>query len=482
MTERAPAATPTPSLVGANVQVPLLSGSSSRYINLDYAASTPPLTTVADAVSAFLPWYSSVHRGAGYKSQIATAAYEGARKEVGTFFGTRADDAVIFVRNTTDATNLLASALPCDAEVFAFEVEHHANLLPWRKAQRGVTYLPMPESPAEALEALDTALAAASGRDAAPPRLVALTGASNVTGEIWPRRELVEVSHRYGARVLLDGAQIAAHDPIDMAAIDVDYLAVSAHKMYAPFGAGALLGRADWLEEGDPYLFGGGAVDFVTTDAVLWTGLPDRQEAGTPNVVGAVAMGVACRTLAQSGMASIAAAERHLGAYAREHLGAIDGVELYSLWDPAADRLGLVTFNVRGYWHSQVAAFLSAEFGIGVRHGCFCAHPLMLHLLQVKSERADQLRARIALGDKTRVPGAVRASFGLGTTREDIDELCRAVGRLVSERPASRYRQIPNTDDYIPDPDTRQVPVLPFALAPATVGGGGRVVTLHPGT
>jgi selenocysteine lyase/cysteine desulfurase len=297
-----------------------------------------------------------------------------------------------------------------------------------------------------------------------------MTGASNVTGEVWPIREAADLAHRHGARVLLDGAQLAAHYPIDLQELGVDFLAVSAHKMYAPFGAGSLIGSAEWLSAGSPHLQGGGAVDFVTLDSVLWSGLPERQEAGSPNVVGAVAMGAACRALSQYGMDRLAADELELAAYARRRVAALPGVEVYGLWDSDTPRLGIVAFNVRGYWHSQVAAILSAEYGIGVRHGCFCAHPLMLHLLHVASDEAGAIRSEILAGNKGRVPGAVRASVGIGTTRDDIDALCCALEVIVADGPRWAYRLDPISGEYEPDPETRRWPDLPVALTTTAAG------------
>jgi selenocysteine lyase/cysteine desulfurase len=467
-----PLAQPTPAalrLVGSDDRVPLITGSESRYVNLDYSASTPPLAVVAAAVAEFLPWYSSVHRGAGYKSQVATAAYEGARRAVGRYFGARPDDAVLFVRNTTDAMNLLASALPTDTEVFAFALEHHANLLPWRRRGLRITYLPMPGDPGEAEAVLSRALEAPG----AATRLVAVTGASNVTGEIWPLRELVEIAHRHGARVVIDAAQLAAHHPVDLTTLGADYLAASGHKMYAPFGAGVLIGRPDWLARQEPYLRGGGAVDFVTLDSVMWSALPDRQEAGSPNVVGAVAMGAACDALSDYGLARLAEHEKALATYARERLARIDRVEVYRLWPEESDRLGIATFNLAGVPHSLLAAILSAEFGIGVRHGCFCAHPLMIHLLRVSDARADQIRAGIASGDKSVVPGAVRASMGIGTTTEDIDALVEAVEIIAAKGPSWTYRLDAPSGEYMPEPETRDLPNLRVALSAHHDAAGG---------
>ena len=157
-------------LVGDEVEVPLVTGGATRYVNLDFAASAPPLVQVATAVEAMATWYSSVHRGAGWKSQVATAAYEGAREAIARFLGVRPDDAILFTRNTTDSANLLSASLPAGTRVIAFAVEHHANMLPWRR--HGVTYLPIPAEPEGVLPALEAALVAADG-----PVLVAMTGA-----------------------------------------------------------------------------------------------------------------------------------------------------------------------------------------------------------------------------------------------------------------------------------------------------------------
>lgn len=446
-------------LVGAAVEVPLVTGGARRYVNLDYAASTPCLSSVRDAVEALLPWYSSVHRGAGFKSQLTTAAYEGARDAVGSFLGARPDDTVIFTRNTTDAINLLTSALPEDGQVLAFATEHHANLLPWRRHR--VSYLPVPTSPEHALESLAGALSSGAGDH----RLVAVAGASNVTGEIWPYAEIARLAHRYGARILLDAAQLAPHRPIDMALDDIDYLALSGHKLYAPFGAGALIGRPDWLGAGEPFLAGGGAVRYVGLDSVLWADLPDRQEAGSPNVVGAVALGVACRTLQAADREALGAFEAELLDFAQARLAAVPGVRHYRMWSAEDPRIGVVPFNLDSIPYAQLAAVLSAEYGIGVRHGCFCAHPLMVALLGIDANVDAGIYHALRRGDPVSMPGAVRLSMGLGTDRADIAALIEAVENVATDGPRWTYRSAPDSSDCWPDPDPRPRPCLPFDLA-----------------
>ncbi len=429
-------------LVGAELQVPLVTGEKVRYANLDNAASTSSLVAVERAVSELLPWYSSVHRGAGFASLVSTDAYSASREVVRSFIGARDDDSVLFTRNTTDALNLLAQALPQQTTVITFVSEHHANLLPWRRGT--VQHLPIPATPDAAIRAVETALREAP----AGPRLLAVTGASNVTGELWPVREIASVAHRHGARIALDAAQLAAHRPIDISGWGVDYVAFSGHKLYAPFGAGVLAGRPDWLDRGRPYLAGGGAVRHVSADDVRWTTGPARHEAGTPAVLGAVAVAAACRALEQAGWQAIQAHEAQLLERLRVGLEAIDGVSTYTLWQPAGARIGVVTFNLAGWDHALLAAVLSAEYGIGVRDGAFCAHPLV-----------RELTAGQAAG------GAVRASIGVGTRVEDIDRLIEAIDHISRNGANWSYGA---RDGYIvPDPDPRPRPTLGGLLAPS---------------
>jgi selenocysteine lyase/cysteine desulfurase len=425
-------------LVGADIEVPCVDGARLRYVNLDYAASTPVLAAVAEAVEAFLPWYSSVHRGSGYKSQVATAAFEDARADVARFVGARADDDVVLVRNTTEAINVLAAALPDGARILSTPYEHHANMLPWRR--HDVTVLPFARSEGGLLG--DCAAALRRGRF----DLLAVTGASNVTGEVWPLAELATLAHAHGAALFVDAAQLAPHRAIDMAAAGIDLLALSGHKLYAPYGAGALVGR---LPTGEPLLRGGGAVELVTLDDVIWAEAPERYEAGSPNVVGAVALAAACRALRTIGMDAIERAERALGQRLWAGLEALPEVRTLRLW-PAGDRVGLASFELAGYRHPLLAAILSAEHAIGVRHGCFCAHPLMTELLAIGEPELGRLEAELRAGRRPALPGAVRASLGLGSSEEDVDRLLFALAELADRGPRAQYEHDPLRDEFRP--------------------------------
>lgn len=440
--------------LGADLRVPLVIGGTARYTNLDYAASTPCLAVVKEAVDALLPWYSSTHSEIGLKSQVTTAAYEGARVSVAKFVNARPDDCVLFVRNTTDAINLLASVVP--GTVAIDTAAHHANLLPWYRSE--VVVLPVTRTPGQALEALEAVLRAQ------PVALVAVTGASNVTGEIWPYVAMGEMAHRYGARLALDAAQLAPHYPIDMVTDYVDYVALSGHKLYAPFGCGALIGPCDWLSTGSPYLAGGGAVDFVRIGDVQWAALPDRQEAGSPNVVGAVALGVACDALRNAGMNAIAAAEAEVLESALAGLRENDAITLYQMWPDGYPRIGVVPFTVAGKGYAEVAAALSAEWGIATRADCFCAHPLVAELLRLPVQHVQQIADSRRAGITVRLPGMVRMSAGLPTTVDDALLLVTALEVITRCGTAWNYTTSIDGTRCVPTPDKREWPDMPFPL------------------
>jgi selenocysteine lyase/cysteine desulfurase len=425
-----------PAVVGSGLRVPTLTG-EVEYANLDHAASTPALVSVKAAVDTALETYSSVHRGNGYASRVTSAWYEQARVEVARFVGAREDDLVVFTRNSTDSTNLLARSLPRGTEVFVFETEHHSTLLPWQQARDvQVTTLAVPSTVEYALEDLETALAAS----AATHRLVVVAGASNVTGELWPLTEIVAVAQRHRARVLVDAAQLAPHRAIDIAATGIDYVVFSGHKLYAPFGAGVLAGRRDWLDAGAPYLRGGGATSKVTTDGVAWATGAARHEAGSPNVIGAIAVAAACASISAHRQA-IEDHEVELAERLRSGLDVIPGVDTWSIFGDDHDRVAVLAFTIERFDSSLVSAILSAEYGIGVRDGKFCAHILVDELLEDP------------WGDTPAT--AVRVSLGLANTAEHVDRLVAAVAELAANGPARRYTR---TDEgWVADGDERDL-------------------------
>jgi selenocysteine lyase/cysteine desulfurase len=435
-------------LVGDGVPVPCVDGQERPYLNLDAAASTGALPAVARAVAEFVPWYSSVHRGAGYKSRVATSAYEAARAAAMRFAGrpTDGDDVAILCRNSTEAINHLAYRLQLRADdvVVTTVVEHHANLLPWaRLCQRRFV-----ECGPDGTFTVDDVVAAL---DAGPrPRLLTVTGASNVTGWMPPLDAVLDAAHERDVPVLVDAAQLAPHRPLPHR---VDYLAWSGHKMYAPFGSGVLLGPRATFAEGDPFLAGGGAVDLVDLDEVAWTEPPEREEAGSPNVIGAVALHAAIDELATIGWDAITAHDDELATRLRGGLAAIPGIHVLGPAHSGAT-LPIAAFTVDGVPHPLVAARLSAEHGIGVRHGCFCAHPYLMRLLDLSAAEISAYRLAVLAGDRRDIPGAVRASAGLSTTTGDVDRFLAAVAEIAAGAPPPvEYVHDDHTGDFWPAGD-----------------------------
>ena len=297
-------------------------------------------------------------------------------------------------------------------------------MLPWRR--HDLHMLPFTSSADELLTRTEGAL-----REA-PIELLAVTGASNVTGEVWPLAELAALAHAHGAQLFVDAAQLAPHRAIDMARDGIDHLALSGHKLYAPFGAGALVSQVPL--DGEPLLHGGGAIKLVTLDDVIWADAPDRFEAGSPNVIGAVAFAAACEALDKLGMDAVADRERALSAHLHERLATIGGLTQLALWPGHSDCVGVASFTLRGHRAEDLAARLSADYAIGVRHGCFCAHPLITRLLKVPEAEARRLHEELRAGREPDLPGAVRASIGLGTTLADIDALISALEAITQRR------------------------------------------------
>jgi len=429
---------------GVELPVPLHGGGTVTGINFDNAASTPPLTRVRDMVNRFSDLYSSVHRGTGYKSRISTEAYEEAREQVSRFLGVdEKDQVVIFVKGTTDALNRIAAeeARLDGRQVLVTEMEHHADLLPWRH-RSGHVMVGLSDEGRVDLDAIEHALETADGKIS----LVALCGASNVTGFVSPIHDVAELAHRFGARISVDAAQLAPHHRIDVRPAGdpghIDFVSLSGHKMYAPYGAGVLVAPRDFFA-GAPEVMGGGAISIVTWDDTVWADLPDREEAGSPNVIGAVALGVAIATLLELGFDDMLEHEVRLGRRLLDGLSAMPGVEVLGGAQSSGDttRLALASFVVEGLHHGLVAAALSHEWGIAVRHGCFCANPYVFHLLHMSKDDVDAVEGEVTAGRKKALPGAVRASLAPYNTEAEVDRFLEATRQIARGRIKATYEQ-----------------------------------------
>lgn len=441
-------------IAGYYRKVPLLGGEMRRYINFDNAASTPALAPVLEKVSEFMEWYSSIHRGNGFKSQLCSHFYDTARQIVADFVGVEADShAIIFGKNTTEAINKLAHRFPMESDqvVLVSKMEHHSNDLPWRATGQVVYVEVLPDGRLDETDFIRK-LVLHKGKVA----LAALTGASNVTGWVNDINRLAEIAHEHQTKILIDAAQLAPHRSINMKPQNdpghIDFLAFSAHKMYAPFGSGVLIGDKEFFERGDPEYVGGGTVDIVSLDHAYWTDAPEKEEAGTPNTVGVIALAKVLLILQEIGMDALAAHEKKLTQYMLQRLQEVPDAQIYGSADPEVveNRLGVISFNIRELPHALTAAILNYESGIGVRNGCFCAHPYIKILMGVTQQESLRLEQEILKGDRSNLPGAVRASFGIYNTTGEIDVFIEKLKNIANGTYQGNYQPDRKSGEYLP--------------------------------
>lgn len=375
---------------------------------LDSAASAQKPSVVIDAVAEFYRRdNANIHRAVYQLGERSTARYEGAREQVRSFLNASDVREVIFVRGATEAINLVASGLsqglqPGD-ELLITALEHHANIVPWQLAcqRAGATLKVVPLT-----ESCDLDLEAAKGLISERTRLFAFTQLSNALGVVTPIQELLALAKSVGALTLIDGAQAAAHTPVDVQALGCDFYVFSGHKLYGPTGVGVLYGRFEALNALPPYQGGGDMIDVVSFEGTTFAELPARLEAGTPNIAGAVGLGVALEYLQRFNLAEVEAYEEALIERLVTGLGGIEGVRV--LGSPAR-RASAVSFVVEGQHPSDLAMLLD-NYGVAVRVGHHCAQPLMGQL---------------------GVEGTIRASVGIYTTLEDIEQLLEALPKAM---------------------------------------------------
>lgn len=417
-------------VAGSNSLVTLSNGKEVHYINFDNAATTPPFKSVLKSIIDFSSNYSSIHRGTGYKSILSSRIYEQGRDVVLDFIkGDKYYHTVIFLKNTTECINKLSYRLKStlkDKVVLTTYMEHHSNMLPWRE-RYDTDYVEVDASGRLCIEDLEFKLKLYGGKVG----LVCVTAASNVTGYINPIYDIAKLCHKYGSRILVDGAQSVPHLPFDMKPYDssehIDFLAFSAHKMYAPFGTGALVAPKDIFLEGCSEFVGGGTVNFVTRDDVVWADVPDKEEAGTPNLMGVVALIQSIKTLEGMGMKNVEEYERSLTGYALKSMKEIPGIILYDDLN-IKDKVSIISFNLHGFTHHEISIILSEEGGIATRSGCFCAQPYVQRLLKIQQEDVKRFRNC----DKIHQPGMVRISLGLYNDFDEIDLFIYLLKKICS--------------------------------------------------
>jgi selenocysteine lyase/cysteine desulfurase len=404
------------------------SGVEQTITYLDHGASTHPPCSVLDTYRDFLErYYANIHRGNHYLSQKASALFDNVTQVVLDFVGGDSrKSGVVFTANTTTALDI-ASYLMQQQEgaTLVSNMEHHSNDLPHRR--RGEVHR---------IDVLDDGSLDYADLEAKLKRhrikLVAITGASNVTGYMPDIHRIARLAHANGARILVDGAQLLAHHAVELhdgsGDGQIDFFAAAGHKAYAPFGAAFLVAPLDLLDEAEPYIPGGGTVKFVTEDDVVWAEGVERHTGGTPNIPGVIALGEGLKWLAQIGLDWVRDHELALLKQYESELRAIDGVEFLGNIQPD-EKIGSLAFNIRGLHHDSASAILNNSYGIATRNGCFCAHPYLTKLLNCTDPEA--VRRKVEAGEEVELPGAVRASIGIYNNEHDLDKLVHAVRELA---------------------------------------------------
>lgn len=370
-------------------------------VYLDSGATSQKPISVIEAVRRYYELdNANVHRGVHTLGSRATDAYEGAREKVRAFINARSTEEIIFNRGTTAGLNLVASSYAravCGEgdEIVITPMEHHSNLIPWQQVAKAtgavLKYIPLQQDGSVSVENVEKTITDRT-------KIVSIAYVSNVLGVVNPVKEIAEIAHRHGAKLVVDGAQSTPHMKVDVQALDCDFYALSGHKMCGPTGIGALYGKKELLQEMEPIEFGGEMIDHVGLYDSTWKDLPWKFEGGTPIIAGAVGLGAAIDFLESIGMDNIDKHDRKLAAYAIERMQEIDGLSIYG---PLENRTGIVTFNLDDVHPHDVATVLDAE-GVAVRAGHHCCQPLMRWL---------------------NVTATARASFYLYNTEEDVDRL-----------------------------------------------------------
>lgn len=420
-------------VVGAKTRVPIAGGKTVPSINFDNAATTPPFAAVMKEINRFAPWYSSIHRGGGYKSKYSSALYENAGYLVQDFVHSdKGNDVVIFTKNTTESVNLLSYVLyqqfGAQSVVLSTWMEHASNDLPW-KGHFFVDYVEIDAAGRLCVKDLENKLIRHNGA----VKLVTVTGAANVTGYMNPIHEIAAIAHRYGAKIMVDGAQLVPHAPVDMMPVNapghLDYLVFSAHKMYAPFGTGVLIGPKTDFESSLPLLRGGNTFRLYTHNRIQWLSPPSKDEAGSPNVMGVAALSAAINTLRSLKMSEVFSDEKALYDYAVERMRRVPGIRFYS--DPGKDdTISIIPFNMEEIPHRLMSVILSQEAGIAVRNGFFCAHPYCERLLGLSEADMEYYFAN----KDAPLPGMVRVSFGLYNTFAEINRFIDVLFRISKNK------------------------------------------------
>ena len=408
-------------------------------IYFDHGASTHPSQRVLNKYINFLEhYYSNVHRGKHFLSMISTELFDSVYNTIFDFIhADKSENEIIVTSNTTTALDIAASVMSgYDGVTLVSLMEHHSNDLTHRARGKVIHFGLNPDG---SLDMNDLEQKLAENK----VKLVAVTGASNVTGFLPDIHQIARMTHRHGARILVDAAQLLAHRTIDVKPnsdeAHIDFLAAAGHKAYAPFGSAFLFGPRDVFDTADPYIPGGGTVLYVTSDDVYYSKSPDRHQGGTPKIAGAIALAESLNFLSEVGLDNIRDHEIELTDYALTRLKEIPDVNILGNIAPQ-NRLGVVGFNVGDLNNNLVSMILNYESAIATRNGCFCAHPYLHFLLGLKD--TTELRAKLVKGEDVDLPGAVRLTIGIYNTEEEVDELIKSLKVITAKKWKADYNNL----------------------------------------
>ena len=429
-------------IVGLDTPVELRDGTMKPMINFDNAATTPAFKIVEAAIAEELRMYGSIGRGFSQKSNHSTDVYNNVRDKVLQFLGADPEFYTCFYTNsTTDGLNKLASALIEDENdvVLTTRIEHHANDLSWRERCK-VIYAEVDEKGRVMYDDLERLLKENS------VKILSISAASNVTGYVNDIHKAAKLAHKYGAKIVVDGAQIVAHRKVNMVGDlddpddDIDFIAFSAHKMYSPYGGGAVVGITSELNKHMPTFYGGGTIKVVGDDWVVYKNAPAAYEAGSPNYPGVVGLGKAIDVLSTVGMDNIEAHEKVLNRKIIDGLSKLENVIIYGDTENIDDKVGVVTFNFSDINTYFISESLSELGGVATRRGAFCAHPYVWRLMNISDETVHGFENCT----DANTAGMVRVSFGIYNNETDVDNFLALMPEVMEDARAKTYQSSAN--------------------------------------
>ncbi|MGL4773816.1 MAG: aminotransferase class V-fold PLP-dependent enzyme [Clostridium sp.] len=415
--------------LGLDENVRLRSCKECIGINFDNAATTPPFKCAIEEINKKILTYGSIGRGLGQKAEFTTMEYLNCKKNILNFFGVGQDDryTVIFTSNTTEGINRLSKVLIQNKNdmIISTRMEHHSNDLPWRRAGT-VEYVEVDEKGRLKIEQYEELFTKYCDRI----KYITVTGASNVTGYLNDIHKIAKIAHKHGAKIIVDGAQLVPHKKVNLLGNEIgeeiDYIAFSGHKFYAPFGSGAIVGLKEKFNEYLPDYEGGGTVEYVKDWGVKYLESPEKNEPGTPNYLGVVGMSSAFNMLEKIGMDNLENIEIDLFKKLINGVKALNGVITYADTNYISDRLAIGTFNINNKFHQDVAEILAKDYGIAVRQGWFCAHPYCRRLMGLSEVES----CKFLSDNNKKMPGMFRVSIGPYNTEQEINYLLEVLEKI----------------------------------------------------